>query len=438
MPAAPDALAFPNEAGAVRLDRIEIENFKSYAGRQVVGPLMDMNAVVGPNGSGKSNLMDMIAFTVGLSSSDLRGKTLKDLVYRNSPDEDISERGASVSLVVTCDGAETRFTRSITPAGVGKYSVNGKTVSAQAYDEKLKTFGVLSKAHNGFLVFQGYVSELAQKSAKELSKLFEQISGSEELTEEYDALAAEKKRAEEEQIFNQQKKKGLAQERAIMKRQKEEAEAYQALLGRKRELQQLQYLQKLYGIEHEIVTLREQLGSEAAALDAESERHATAEATLRASEKERARLARRAVDLERQHASLLQKVEKQNPGAIKLREEIRHVDRRRATQAKSLDKVEEAHKAATKQQKGLEKQLADISDALARATAEQQEAESRGEVEMNKRQRDEYSRLKGEAGAKSAALHEQLSAMTRELRSDEPLLMQGRTKLDELAAPHTP
>ncbi|EOD40215.1 hypothetical protein EMIHUDRAFT_260254, partial [Emiliania huxleyi CCMP1516] len=109
-----------------------------------------------------------------------------------------------------------------------------------------------------------------------------------------------------------------------------------------------------------------------------------------------------------------------------------------APQAKSLDKVEEAHKAATKQQKGLEKQLADISDALARATAEQQEAESRGEVEMNKRQRDEYSRLKGEAGAKSAALHEQLSAMTRELRSDELLLMQGRTKLDELAAPHTP
>ena len=68
--------------------------------------------------------------------------------------------------------------------------------------------------------------------------------------------------------------------------------------------------------------------------------------------------------------------------------------------------VEEAHRAATKQQKGLEKQLADISDALARATAEQQEAESRGEVEMNKRQRDEYSRLKGEAGAKSASLHE--------------------------------
>ena len=48
------------------------------------------------------------------------------------------------------------------------------------------------------------MSELAQKSAKAISKLFEQISGSEELTEEYDALAAEKKRAEEEQIFNQQ------------------------------------------------------------------------------------------------------------------------------------------------------------------------------------------------------------------------------------------
>ena len=59
------------------------------------------------------------------------------------------------------------------------------------------------------------MSELAQKSAKELSKLFEQISGSEELAEEYDALAAEKKRAEEEQIFNQQRKRGLTQERSI-------------------------------------------------------------------------------------------------------------------------------------------------------------------------------------------------------------------------------
>lgn len=45
-----------------RLIRIEAENFKSYAGNQVIGPFKDFTAVIGPNGAGKSNLMDAIRF----------------------------------------------------------------------------------------------------------------------------------------------------------------------------------------------------------------------------------------------------------------------------------------------------------------------------------------------------------------------------------------
>lgn len=36
-----------------RLKHIEVENFKSYRGRRIIGPLKDFNAVIGPNGSGK-------------------------------------------------------------------------------------------------------------------------------------------------------------------------------------------------------------------------------------------------------------------------------------------------------------------------------------------------------------------------------------------------
>ena len=43
-----------------RLIKIEAENFKSYAGKQIIGPFKDFTAVIGPNGSGKSNLMDAI------------------------------------------------------------------------------------------------------------------------------------------------------------------------------------------------------------------------------------------------------------------------------------------------------------------------------------------------------------------------------------------
>lgn len=35
------------------LKHIEVENFKSYKGRVLIGPLKPFNAVIGPNGSGK-------------------------------------------------------------------------------------------------------------------------------------------------------------------------------------------------------------------------------------------------------------------------------------------------------------------------------------------------------------------------------------------------
>lgn len=54
----PCIAARPGRMG--RLIRIEAENFKSYAGAQVIGPFKDFTAVVGPNGAGKSNLMDAI------------------------------------------------------------------------------------------------------------------------------------------------------------------------------------------------------------------------------------------------------------------------------------------------------------------------------------------------------------------------------------------
>uniref|UniRef100_A0A8C5F226 RecF/RecN/SMC N-terminal domain-containing protein n=1 Tax=Gopherus evgoodei TaxID=1825980 RepID=A0A8C5F226_9SAUR len=35
------------------LKLIEIENFKSYKGRQIIGPFRRFTAIIGPNGSGK-------------------------------------------------------------------------------------------------------------------------------------------------------------------------------------------------------------------------------------------------------------------------------------------------------------------------------------------------------------------------------------------------
>ncbi|EJK78068.1 hypothetical protein THAOC_00054, partial [Thalassiosira oceanica] len=61
---------------------LELENFKSYAGKQKIGPFFDFTCVIGPNGSGKSNLMDAISFVLGVQSRDLRSSQMKDLIFR--------------------------------------------------------------------------------------------------------------------------------------------------------------------------------------------------------------------------------------------------------------------------------------------------------------------------------------------------------------------
>ncbi len=64
------------------LIRIEVCDFKSYRGHQIIGPFRNFTSVIGPNGAGKSNLMDAISFVLGIRSAQLRSSQLKDLVYR--------------------------------------------------------------------------------------------------------------------------------------------------------------------------------------------------------------------------------------------------------------------------------------------------------------------------------------------------------------------
>ena len=51
--------------------------------------------------------------------------------------------------------------------GTGEYRIDSKLVSYDTYASRLQDLGVLASAHTGFLVFQGYVSELRPQLADE-------------------------------------------------------------------------------------------------------------------------------------------------------------------------------------------------------------------------------------------------------------------------------
>lgn len=78
--------------GKGRAVRLEVENFKSYRGRELIGPFKDFTTVIGPNGSGKSNLMDAISFVLGIKTGALRGSNLRELLYVNTDSQDEADR----------------------------------------------------------------------------------------------------------------------------------------------------------------------------------------------------------------------------------------------------------------------------------------------------------------------------------------------------------
>ncbi|KAG2257972.1 hypothetical protein Bca52824_077266 [Brassica carinata] len=173
-----------------RILHLEMENFKSYKGHQLVGPFKDFTAIIGPNGAGKSNLMDAISFVLGVRTGQLRGSQLKDLIYAFD-DREKEQRGrrAFVRLVYLLDdGTELRFTRTITSSGGSEYRIDNRVVNWEEYNGKLRSIGILVKA-------------------------------------QYEELEEKKASAEEKAALIYQKKKTIGAEK-LKKAQKEEAEKH--------------------------------------------------------------------------------------------------------------------------------------------------------------------------------------------------------------------
>jgi len=68
----------------MRIKRIELDGFKSYAQKQVIDNFdPQFNAITGLNGSGKSNILDGICFLLGITNlQHVRATNLADLVYK--------------------------------------------------------------------------------------------------------------------------------------------------------------------------------------------------------------------------------------------------------------------------------------------------------------------------------------------------------------------
>ena len=158
------------------IDKIVLENFKSYAGERVIGPLhYRFNSVVGPNGSGKSNLMESLLFVFGKRAKKMRLKKLSELIHSSSRENKC--RYCKVSVYFReikeddednfhyIDGGDFMISRTVYKNSSSQYNLNGKESSFDEINSLLNKKDIDLK-HNRFLILQGEVEQISMMKPK--------------------------------------------------------------------------------------------------------------------------------------------------------------------------------------------------------------------------------------------------------------------------------
>ena len=118
----------------MKIRRLEICGFKSFADRVVFAFDDGVTGVVGPNGCGKSNVVDAIRWAMGeQSAKHLRGRSMEDVIFAGSESRPATGM-AEVSLTFQNDGrlvpaqytgfGEITVTRRLFRNGDSDYEIN--------------------------------------------------------------------------------------------------------------------------------------------------------------------------------------------------------------------------------------------------------------------------------------------------------------------------
>ena len=111
----------------MRIKRIEINGFKSFADKTEIDMGDGLTAVVGPNGAGKSNLAEAVKWVLGEQSARiLRGTRMDDVIFSGTAKRK-SVGFAEVSLIfdntqgqLPIDFNEVAITRRVYRSGDGE------------------------------------------------------------------------------------------------------------------------------------------------------------------------------------------------------------------------------------------------------------------------------------------------------------------------------
>lgn len=166
----------------MRLKKLEIYGFKSFADRvEMVFP-DGVTGVVGPNGSGKSNIGDAVRWVLGeQSAKTLRGAKMEDVIFGGTQTRK-AQAYCEVSLTfdnadgrLPVDYAEVMITRRVYRNGDSEYSLNKSPCRLRDIVDLMRDTGIGKEGYS--LIGQGRIDEILSVKSEERRNVFEEAAG---------------------------------------------------------------------------------------------------------------------------------------------------------------------------------------------------------------------------------------------------------------------
>ncbi|MFH1393227.1 MAG: AAA family ATPase [Patescibacteria group bacterium] len=166
----------------MRLKKLEILGFKSFAHKTALEFPTTISAIVGPNGSGKSNVVDSVRWVLGEQGlKNLRSKSGADLIWAGSAAKP-SQGKASVSLhfdnrdgFFPVDFEEVVIGRKVYRDGVNEYYLNDSQVRLKDITELLARSKLGLRGNS--IVNQGSADEILKADPAERQSILEEALG---------------------------------------------------------------------------------------------------------------------------------------------------------------------------------------------------------------------------------------------------------------------
>lgn len=166
----------------MKLVRLILQGFKSFADRTTIEFAEGMTVIVGPNGCGKSNISDAVRWVLGEQNvRNIRGQKAEDIIFSGS-EKRKAKNAAMVSLILDNSGhelpldtAEVSITRKIFRNGDSEFYINKRSCRLKDIQELLANTGIGKGSM--VIIGQNQVDRILSARPEERRVIFEEVAG---------------------------------------------------------------------------------------------------------------------------------------------------------------------------------------------------------------------------------------------------------------------